>query len=98
LSLTNPRVSHAISHAHNHINRIATVLLNFNHEYRTITKAVHHKINIVQKSGINRNIKYNRAFKTMKVTKNCGESIFSFFLISQLAKNITYANLKNSEG
>jgi hypothetical protein len=52
----------------------------------------------VQKSGINKNIAYKIALNTMNNKKNCGELIFSFFLVNQLARNITYANLKNSEG
>jgi hypothetical protein len=63
-------VSHAISHAHNHIHKIAKVFFNFNQENRTITKAVAPIIKTVQKSGISKNIKYNKALKTIKVTKN----------------------------
>jgi hypothetical protein len=72
--------------------------LRLNHENRTIIKAVAHIISTVQKSGINKNTKYNKAFKIINVSKNWGEVIFSFFLVSQLARNITYASLKNSEG
>ena len=48
--------------------------------------------------GINKNTKYSKALRIMKVNKNPDSFICSFFLVSQLAKNITYANLKNSEG
>ena len=91
-------MSHAINHAHNHIHRIDNVFLSFNHENRTIINAVAHMIKTVQKSGINKKIKYSKALNTMNVIKNCGEFMFSFFLVNQLAKNITYANLKNSDG
>jgi hypothetical protein len=91
-------VSHAISQAHSHIQRIASVFFSFNHEYHTMTNAVAHIISTVQKSGINKNTKYNNALRIMNVSKNCGESMLSFFLVNRLAKNITYASLKNSEG
>jgi hypothetical protein len=87
-----------MSHAHNHIHRIIRVFLRFNHENRTMIRAVAHIISTVQKSGINRKIAYSNALSTMNVSKNCGLFIFSFFLVNRLAKNITYANLKNSEG
>ena len=74
------------------------VFLRLNHENRTIISAVAQIISTVQKSGISRNTKYNKPLKIIKVIKNCGESMFSFFLMSQLARNITYASLKNSEG
>ena len=61
-------------------------------------RAVAHTISTVQKSGINKKMKYSKALKAMKISKNFGEFISHFFLVSQLAKNITYANLKNSEG
>jgi hypothetical protein len=67
-------------------------------ENRTITRAVAQMIKTVQKSGISRNTKYNKALSTMKTSKNCGEFIFSFFLVNRLARKITYASLKNSEG
>ena len=70
LSLINHRVNHAINHAHNHIQSIAKVFLSFNHEYRTITRAVAHIIRTVQKSGINKKTKYSKAFKTMNVIRN----------------------------
>ena len=74
------------------------VFLRLNHENRTIISAVAQIISTVQKSGISRNMKYNKPLKIIKVIKNCGEFMFSFFLMSQLARNITYASLKNSEG
>jgi hypothetical protein len=74
------------------------VFLRLNHENRTIISAVAQIISTVQKSGISKNTKYNKPLKIIKVIKNCGESMFSFFLMSQLARNITYASLKNSEG
>ena len=95
---TKPSVNQAISHVHSHIHKISNVFLIFNHENRTIISAVAHIIRIVQKSGINRKIAYNKALNIRNVSKNCGLFIFSFFLVSQLAKNITYANLKNSDG
>jgi hypothetical protein len=55
-------------------------------------------INTVQKSGINKNIKYSNAFKITKTNKNLEEFISHFFLINRLARNITYASLKNSDG
>jgi hypothetical protein len=55
-------------------------------------------INTVQKSGINKNTKYNKALKITKVNKNLGEFMSSFFLVSRLARNIIYASLKNSDG
>ena len=85
-------------HAQSQIHRIDRVFLRLNHENRTMIRAVAQIISTVQKSGINKNTKYSIALNTMNVSKNCGEFIFSFFLISQLAKNITYASLKNSEG
>ena len=85
-------------HAQSQIHRIDRVFLRLNQENRTIIKAVAHIISTVQKSGINRNMKNSIAFRIMNVSKNCGEAMFSFFLISQLARNITYASLKNSEG
>ena len=96
--LIKPSVSHAIIHAHSQIHKIPKVFLRLSHENRTITRAVAHIISTVQKSGISKNTKYNKALNTMKVSKNCGEFIFSFFLVSRLARNITYASLKNSEG
>jgi hypothetical protein len=72
--------------------------LSFSHENRTITKAVAQIIKTVQKSGINKNTKYNKALKITKVNKNLGEFMSSFFLVNRLARNITYASLKNSEG
>ena len=86
---TTPSDNPAKIHAHNHIHRIANVFLTFSHENRTIIKAVAHIIKTVQKSGINKNIKYSNALKTINVNKNCAEFIFSFFLTNQLAKNIT---------
>ena len=87
-----------MSHAHNQIPNIAKVFLSFSHENRTITKAVAQIINTVQKSGINKNTNYNKALKITKVNKNLGEFMSSFFLVNRLARNITYASLKNSEG
>jgi hypothetical protein len=55
-------------------------------------------ISTVQKSGISRNTKYSKALRNIKENRNWGEFIFSFFLVNQLARNITYASLKNSEG
>ncbi len=52
-------------------------------------RAVDQIIKTVQKSGINKNIKYNNALSTRNVNRNFGSFIFSFFLVSQLAKNIT---------
>ena len=96
--LISHNVSQAIIHAHSQIHKIANVFLSFNHENRTMIRAVAHIISTVQKSGINRKTKNNKAFKTINVSKNCGEFIFSFFLVNQLARNITYASLKNSDG
>ena len=76
-------------HANSHIHKIDRVFLSFNHEYRTITSAVAHIINTVQKSGISKNTKYSIALRVMNVNKNCGEFMFSFFLVNRLAKNIT---------
>ena len=98
MSFINHNVNHAITHAHNPIHRIAKVFLSFNQENRTIIKAVAPIIKTVQKSGMSKKMKYSKAFKIIKVNKKCDEFMSSFFLISQLAKNITYASLKNSEG
>jgi hypothetical protein len=89
LLFTKPSVNHANTQAHNQINKIAVVLFKLRPANHTIINAVIHMINTVQKSGINKNIKYSNALNTMNVHKNCGESIFSFFLVNQLAKNIT---------
>ena len=88
LSLIKPKVNHAITQAHSQIHKIDNVFLIFNQENRTITSAVAHIINTVQKSGISRKIKYNSAFKTTNTSKNCGEFIFHFFLVNRLARKI----------
>ena len=95
---TNPKLSHAKIQVNNHIARIVAVFFKLNQEYRTIIRAVAHIISMVQKSGINKNTAYSRALKTINNRKNCAEFIFSFFLVNRLARNITYASLKNSEG
>ena len=69
-----------------------------NQENRIIIKAVIHIIKTVQKSGISKKMKKSIAFNTKNIRKNSLLFICSFFLVIQLAKNITYANLKNSEG
>ena len=95
---TNHRESHAKTQANSQIARIVAVFFRLNQEYRTIIRAVAHIINMVQKSGMNKNIAYSSALRITNNRKNCGELILSFFLVSRLAKNITYASLKNSEG
>ncbi len=89
LLFTRPRESHAITHANSHIAKIVAVFFKLSHEYRTIINAVAHIISTVQKSGINRNIAYSSALKTMNNRKNCEEFIVSFFLVNRLARNIT---------
>jgi hypothetical protein len=63
--------------------------LRLNHENRTIIRAVAQIISTVQKSGIAKNMAYNRAFNKMKYIKNLFVLISHFFLVSQLAKKIT---------
>ena len=86
---TKPRVSHAITHANSHIAKIVAVFLRLNQENRTIIRAVAQIIKTVQKSGMNKNITYSNALKTINNKKNCEEFIFSFFLVNRLARNIT---------
>ena len=49
---------------------IIAVFLILNHEYQTIIRAVAQIINIVQKSGINKNTIYSNALNTMNNRKN----------------------------
>jgi hypothetical protein len=67
---TNASENQATIHAHSGGHKIAKVFLSFSHEYRTITSAVAHIINTVQKSGINKNTKYNSQLKIMNVSNN----------------------------
>jgi hypothetical protein len=70
LLLTNHRVNHAKTHVNNQIARIIAVFLKLNQEYHTIIRAVAQIMSIVQKSGINKNIAYRRALKTINNRKN----------------------------
>ena len=87
-----------MSQANNQIAKIVAVFFKLNQEYHTIIRAVAHIMSTVPKSGMNRNIAYSKALNIINNKKNCGELMFSFFLVNRLARNITYANLKNSDG
>lgn len=70
LLFTRPSVSHAKTHANSQIARIVAVFFRLNQENRTIIRAVAHIMSTVQKSGININIVYNNALRTINNRKN----------------------------
>ena len=77
---------------------ISTIYFSFAPAYQSMISPVIAITNAIPISGIETKISQTNTLRTIKYRIILGSCMMFFFLINQLARNITYPSLKNSAG